>query len=186
MTTISRGVAITIALGFALAARPAQADFSYSAGLSSAQQVPVNGSTATGFATISFSTATQTFTYSITFSGLSAPATISHIHYGAFGTNGPIIFDFTALLPKATSGTFGGTLTAADLIPRPAVGINTFADAVAAIQLGTAYYNIHNANFPGGEIRGQVPEPSSLTLFGLGLVGLITLGRVRVRRSRLR
>ena len=34
--------------------------------------------------------------------------------------------------------------------------------------------NIHDSNFPGGEIRGQlepVPEPGAVTLLGLSLAG---------------
>jgi hypothetical protein len=39
---------------------------------------------------------------------------------------------------------------------------------------GTTYANIHDATFPGGEIRGQLaqtPEPATLTLLGMRLVG---------------
>lgn len=47
---------------------------------------------------------------------------------------------------------------------RPALGINTFADALQAIAVGQAYVNIHTTAFPGGEIRGQLPSPIRILL----------------------
>jgi hypothetical protein len=49
-----------------------------------------------------------------------------------------------------------GTLTAADFTASGPV--TTFAEAVAAIQAGTTYFNIHTAANPGGEIRGQIAD----------------------------
>jgi hypothetical protein len=59
------------------------------------------------------------------------------------------------------------------------------AAQVASLEAGLMYMNIHDAEFPGGEIRGQLlaatPEPSSIGLIGLGLVGL---GIIAKRRQR--
>jgi hypothetical protein len=52
---------------------------------------------------------------------------------------------------------------------------------------GTAYTNIHNAEFPGGEIRGQItptPEPGTLLLLGTGAAGMASLVRRRIYPER--
>ena len=78
-----------------------------------------------------------------------------HIHVGAPGTAGPIIFDFNV---PAASGDFPVNLRLgpAQLRPQPAQGIRTFDDAVEAVTGGNSYVNIHSTQFPGGEIRGQL------------------------------
>jgi hypothetical protein len=83
--------------------------------------------------------------------------TQAHIHVGAEGVNGPVIF---WLFDPATDGPFTspvtGTLTAADLVQ--AGGINTFAQALEAIRDGNTYVNVHTVVYPAGEIRGQIVE----------------------------
>lgn len=53
-------------------------------------------------------------------------------------------------------GAVTGTLTIDDLIASQSGRINTFADAVAAIQDGNTYINVHSTDFSSGEIRGQI------------------------------
>ena len=163
----------------------ARADFTVTAVLSGTSQVPPNASPGTGTAIFVYTTATNSLSYSVTFSGLTAPASASHIHFGLPGTTGPVILPFTSPGPlPVTSGSFAGTLTAADLIPSPGAGINTFADALTAIQNGQTYINIHSSSFPGGEIRGQiVPEPASLALTFIGLGTIFGLRAANRRRT---
>ncbi len=70
-----------------------------------------------------------------------APATAAHIHFAPRGTNGPIVVNFTA----PTSGSSSGCA------PAPvAVVQNLIANP-------TQYYvNVHNAEYPGGAVRGQL------------------------------
>ncbi len=167
--------------GVILCAVPARADFIAQAVINGAQEP--TASPGTGLAILTYNSALQDLMYSINFQGLESDATVSHIHFGALGVNGPVILPFNPGPPADTHGAFAGTLTAANFIPDPAGGLNTFADAIAAIEAGDTYVNIHSAAFPAGEIRGQVsltPEPTTLGLFSV-VVLLGYLGRRRLK-----
>ncbi len=58
----------------------------------------------------------------------------------------------------ATSGTFTGTVTAADVIGPAAQGIaaGEIAEIIRAMRAGIAYANVHTNKHPTGEIRGQL------------------------------
>jgi hypothetical protein len=154
-----------------LAAAPAlQAAMLFTATLTSAQQVPVNASPATGFGTVVLNDAQNQITVDLSWSGLTGPVIASHIHGPAgFGVNAPVLFPFAGV-PAATSGS----------IPEQTFAIT--AAQVAQLEAGLFYFNIHTPNFPGGEIRGQIalaPEPSAVGLIGLGLAGIAFLRRRR-------
>ena len=99
---------------------------------------------------------------------MTSSVTQAHIHFGASRTNGGVmVFLCGGAKPACpASGTVTGTLTAADVSVLPA----TNADSVIpqgiqpadlngmldAIRSGNTYINVHSANFPNGEIRGQV------------------------------
>jgi hypothetical protein len=84
------------------------------------------------------------------------------------------VFDLT-LASTYTSGFVsanGGTAAGAE------------AALIKGLFAGQAYTNIHTVNFGGGEIRGLlvgIPEPTTLALFGAGLLGLFSFGMMRRR-----
>lgn len=119
--------------------------------LSGTQEVPANASTATGSVVGSYETQSGLLAIKVTYSGLTANATAAHIHRAPAGSNGRVIIDFGSLGFNfgATSGRFSKIIS---LTPEQA------ADLVA----GNLYVNIHNASFPGGELRAQLNAASSI------------------------
>jgi hypothetical protein len=165
----------------------------YTANMDGATEVPPNLSTAFGFTTVTVDNVLNTMQVDITYSGLTggAPAA-AHIHCcSAPGTNIGVAVGFPGF-PVTTSGAFSHLFDLLDPTIYTAGFLNNFGGGTAAgaesallggFAAGTAYSNIHNATFPGGEIRGQlhaVPEPASwvLMITGFGLLGA-TLRRRR-------
>ena len=156
-----------------LALDGAQGQTMFQAFLSGLGENPPNGSPGSGFATLTLNAAQTQITVDENWSGLLAPATASHIHGpGGAGTNAPVMFPLSGV-PAATAGA----------IPEQVFTINP--TQVGYLMSGYLYANVHTSVFPGGEIRGQfmmVPEPTSATLLGLGVVAMAGAGRSRGRR----
>jgi hypothetical protein len=127
----------------------------------------------------------------VSFSGLLAPTTASHIHAPAIppaatgvATTTPSFVGFPL---GVTSGVFDKTLdmTQASSYNPDFVNANggTVAAAEAAlladIIAGQSYLNIHSMMFPGGEIRGflnAIPEPTSIIMLSTGVLGVLVCG----------
>jgi hypothetical protein len=148
----------------------AQAQIQYNLTLTSAQEVPVNNSTAIGIAQLTLNP-NNTLSYNITYSGLAGDWTASHIHGPALaGANASVIFPFSNTPTTTRSGVLSGTT--------PAFSSTQLADFLG----GRDYLNIHSTLYPGGEIRAQVlavPEPSTIALFTLGALVLVRHARRR-------
>ena len=118
----------------------------FEASLSGAQEVPPSTSAGNGMAEVQFNSNTNTLTYKVTYSGLSGPATGGHIHGpAAAGQNAAIVVPF-----------------AANLSAQPVQGQATITPAqFGDLAAGLWYVNIHTAQSPGGEIRGQLRRRAS-------------------------
>ena len=111
----------------------------YKAQLAGASEVPPNNSAGTGTAQVNVDTEKKEVSWTITFSGLSGDATAAHFHGpAAVGENAGPVVDISG---KIESGS--APLTDAQL---------------ADLEAGRLYINIHTAQFPDGEIRGQVEK----------------------------
>jgi hypothetical protein len=115
------------------------------------------GANATGTATVTINSAsTQISVTNLTFTGLSGPATMAHIHSGAPGVAGNIVIDFLATPAAPLTSPFNGTFTATNYIAAAGAPA-TFTAFLDAMRDGNAYINIHTAACGAGEIRGNLP-----------------------------
>ena len=110
----------------------------------------------------------STIQYKLTYSGLSGTAAAAHIHFGQVGVNGGIAAFLCGggskpACPSGTSGTVTGTIVASDVIgpTSQGIGVGEIGELIAAMRAGFTYANAHTANFPGGELRGQVKPGSN-------------------------
>ncbi len=117
--------------------------YSFNNTYSGANEVPPNASAATGTVMGTFNSATNRIIYTVNYSGLAGNATGAHFHGPAApGTNAPVLVSFTGF-PAAPAGTYSGTSVLSDLFETQLLS-------------NLWYANIHDAAFPGGEIRAQV------------------------------
>jgi CHRD domain len=149
--TVSRSGLLAATLGAALLlsacsspmnlepAAPMMAKQMLRATLSSAAEVPPNASSGSGTMEGSFDKASGVMRWKVTYTGLTGPATMAHFHGPAMpGSNAGVVVPF----PSAAS---------------PAEGmVNLTAAQATDLMTGKWYVNVHTAQNPGGEIRGQV------------------------------
>ena len=133
----------------------------FSASLSGAEEVPpINTS---GTAAFEMRIQPGTITFSLTFSDLSSPLAVAHLHFAPSKVAGGVMIFLCGggsqpACPAATSGTITGTITAANVTGPTVQGISPgdLDSALEAVRDGLSYANMHTTNFGGGEIRGQV------------------------------
>ena len=108
--------------------------------------------------------ATPNITYELTYSGLSAPATAAHIHFGNRFTSGGVVAFLCGGGGKpacpagntAAEATVTGTITPTDVLALQGIPAGGFNELVRAIRAGVTYANVHTSTFPSGEIRAQI------------------------------
>jgi hypothetical protein len=115
---------------------------SFTASLTGAQEVPAVASTGFGGAQVIVNPTAGTLTFKVTFNGLTSAQTLSHIHAPApIGASAAVIINFGTV--GGTSGTIQGSASIT-------------AGQLAQLRSGQGYVNVHSANFPNGELRGQL------------------------------
>ena len=114
--------------------------------INAVQEVPATNSVATGRATMLYNVATNTFDLFLTLERYSNAMTDSHVQEAAAGANGPALIHFGG---ESVFTRNGSTVTATFL------NRNYPGDRTRLLQNG-AYLNFHSAQFPPGEIRGQL------------------------------
>jgi hypothetical protein len=109
----------------------------------------------------------QQFSFELTYSGLSAPVTVAHIHFGRVHTPGAVMVFFcsNAATPPAgipgcptAPGMVSGVRTAGNVLAIAGQNVTAgdFDALTDALFSNSAYANIHTTKFPAGEIRGQI------------------------------
>lgn len=138
-STAAAGLAVCLLF----AATPGHAEtLHFKADLKGSEETPPNATHGTGALQATYDTATKTLSWTVTYSGLTGPATAAHFH-------GP-----------APAGKAAGVeVPVPDAAKNPMTGSATLTDAQAKdLESGMMYFNIHTAANKAGEIRGQVEK----------------------------
>ncbi len=136
--TLRAALAATCLLATATTAH-AQA-LAYHATMTPANEVVPSVSTATGDCAVTVNQATHSLGYTLSWSGLTGPATKVHLHGpAAAGASAPVAIAIALAATSPVTGTAAIT-----------------ADQAKQIADGLWYCNVHTAANPKGELRGQL------------------------------
>ena len=114
--------------------------------LSGANEVPAITTTATGNVVGTYDKTSKILSFSVDYAGITPTAW--HIHKGAAGTAGGVIFDM------------GAKFSTPFAFSTPALSAAQETDLLA----GANYVNLHSAKAPSGEIRGQLALAASTAM----------------------
>jgi hypothetical protein len=133
----------------------------YVAQMNAANEKPAaNSSPGTGTATFTVDSTQTTVNFVVTYTGLSAGSTLSHIHAGTADVAGQVSVPFPQLVTGKTADTFSGSFTSAQVGAATGgtitIAKGDLAGLINAMKAGNAYAQVHSSANPGGEIRGQI------------------------------
>jgi|SRR6266487_4782673 len=136
---------VLIALAvLALAMIAADGGRTFTTTLTGAAEVPPGDPDGSGTATITLNYGQGQVCWEITVSGITLPATASHIHVAPVGVAGPVVIPLSP--PDASGFSSGCTSADRELIKN-------------IIQHPEEYYvNVHNVDYPTGAARGQLSK----------------------------
>jgi hypothetical protein len=190
LRSLIASTAAAVLLSFA---GPAQsAIFVFTAHMNGATEVPPNPSPAFGFTKVTVDDMADTMQVDVSWNGLTGgPPSAGHIHCcSAPGTNVGVAVPFPGL-PATTTGVFHHLFDLTDASIYTLTFLNDFGGGTAAgaqtalvngFFAGMAYSNLHNATFPGGEIRGQLAAVPEAGTWGLMILGFGAVGALLRRR----
>jgi hypothetical protein len=166
-----------LCMSLLLATGARAATITYVALLDGPSENPPNSSAGTGTATAVIDTNTSMLSLSVTFGGLSSTTQAAHIHCCVTPpTNVGVAIGSAGFPTGVQQGTFSATYDLLDATIYSSAFLNDAGSAsgamnalLAGLASGQAYYNIHTATWPGGEIRGYfaLPEPGAALLLGV-------------------
>jgi hypothetical protein len=155
MTTRIIAVALALAFGFlafgtstgdAAGGRTLSTDLNGEEEISPVTGLPDAGDLdGTGTATVTFNRGLGEVCFDVSVEGIELPVTMAHIHGAPAGTNGPIVVGF--IMTPDDDGDFSGCVLAdRELVKEITKNPSDF------------YVNVHNGEFPGGALRGQLGD----------------------------
>ena len=131
-------LAAALAVGCLSAASAAMIDFRTT--MSGKNEVPPTTSTGSGGVLATLDTSSKKLTYTMTYEGLTGPATAAHFHG-----------------PAAAGANAGVVVPIGNNPPSPSTGSVTLTDdQIKDLEAGKWYANVHTEANKGGEIRGQM------------------------------
>ena len=165
----------------------------FTANASGALESPPNASP--GFSKVEIAVGNDSWSVNVPFGNLISQSSEAHVHCcttSAFTGNAPVAVPLTNFPTGVTSGNYTKTfeLGSSSVFDQTFLKSNggTAESAttalLSAIAANEAYVNIHSTEFPNGEIRGwlvaaPIPEPAEWAMLGLGVGGLLWMGRRR-------
>lgn len=120
---------------------------SFKVSLNGAQEVPPVETAGSGTADLTYDPATRVVTWTISYSGLSGPATMAHFHGPGAVPGKSVVLVWLTKQGTAAESPIKGEAT---LTPEQAQQFTA----------GEWYINVHTQAHPAGEIRGRVPPPT--------------------------
>lgn len=89
----------------------------------------------------------------VRFRGTTGDVTMAHLHLGQAGTNGPVVANLT---PSLRGDGLRAVITTNEVTGPLAEGGNPILNLLNEMAAGNVYVNLHTAQNPAGELRGQL------------------------------